>query len=910
MRHYITAIPLLLAVTLTSLSLLTQLHHAQAQVSPPIISSGLNTHVSGPITVDGKTQFNVTGGTRPGGGTNLFHSFGEFNVPTNMIANFHNDSNLPTSNILARVTGGNFSNINGLIQTSEFGTANLFLMNPAGFVFGPNASIHVGGAVHFTTADYLRLSDNHRFNTVPSPVADALLTTSDVAAFGFLTPQPLGITVQGSHLTAAKGSVISLVGGNLQIQSVVLPDGTIQRAHLSVPNGKIQLTSSNSPGEFDTTLQPLQVEGTSFQSFTSIILAPNSTIDVQGANTVSIRDSQFILSVKDARLTTSQNGGPLNTISLDQSTITNLASNGTQPGNILLKADIVRLNNSIISTDRGGVFTSTAENPRPGDIKIESNIFQSESSLIASGTPLPGSSGNGGTITLNIKEAANLTDTLITSQTIGQGHAGTINIAAKNLTLIDSYLTTTTGDSVDIGSVATGNAGGINLAVNTLTMRDSLLDSRSLFSAGKAGTVAIRALEFISMIGSGDLSFGVTTATAGAPEFCSGLCGGNGGKITVQSPSITLDQVGLSSSTTGMGNAGDILIETQNLKILNGAQITASAEGSVATGAGGTVTIQGLTGLAPSIIFDGRGSGIFTNTEGTGVGGNINVVSKSMLLQNGSAISAETSGQSQDAKGGSIIIIATDQVTLTDGASIEASSIGLGDAGNISIHAGQRFMIHNGLVTTSASQAAGGDIEIKASDFVSLVNGRISTSVLGGSGNGGNISIDPNMVVLQNNSQIVANALTGHGGNITIATPLFLADQSSLVNASSQFGLNGTVTIQSPVSNLSGTVGQLTSQPSPVHLLVQNRCVALANGQPSTLIVGGRQTFSTTPGGWASSPTLMAIGTGEPVGVRSEERTIGLPAASENDVLSLRHVTPPSFLVRSFANDVHTGCRL
>jgi len=63
----------------------------------PITSSGLNTQISGPIAVGGQTQFNITGGTRPGGGTNLFHSFGNFNVPNNNIANFLNDAGLPTS---------------------------------------------------------------------------------------------------------------------------------------------------------------------------------------------------------------------------------------------------------------------------------------------------------------------------------------------------------------------------------------------------------------------------------------------------------------------------------------------------------------------------------------------------------------------------------------------------------------------------------------------------------------------------------------------------------------------------------------------------------------------------------------------------------------------------------------------
>ena len=107
--------------------------------------------MSGPIAVAGQTQFNITGGTRPGGGTNLYHSFGNFNVPNNNVANFLNNTGLPTTNILGRVTGGNGSNIFGTIQTTGFGGANLFLINPAGFLFGPNATVkrRRDGGVHF-----------------------------------------------------------------------------------------------------------------------------------------------------------------------------------------------------------------------------------------------------------------------------------------------------------------------------------------------------------------------------------------------------------------------------------------------------------------------------------------------------------------------------------------------------------------------------------------------------------------------------------------------------------------------------------------------------------------------------------------------------------------------------------------
>src|SRR5437773_1829029 len=86
--------------------------------------------------------------------------------------------------LLSRVTGGNPSSIFGTIQTTGFGSANLFLLNPAGVLFGPTATLNLGGSFHVSTADYLRLTDGVRFNAIPGP-QDALLSTAPVAAFGF-----------------------------------------------------------------------------------------------------------------------------------------------------------------------------------------------------------------------------------------------------------------------------------------------------------------------------------------------------------------------------------------------------------------------------------------------------------------------------------------------------------------------------------------------------------------------------------------------------------------------------------------------------------------------------------------------------------------------------------------------------
>src|SRR5262249_53435614 len=142
----------------------------------------------------------------------------------------------------------------------------LFLMNPAGFLFGPNATVNVGGMMHVTTADYLKLADGNLFNAIPDVLADAMLTTSPVASFGFLGSNPAAIAVQGSQLTVASGTGLSLVGGNTGFHytdpntgmSASVPDGvTMTGGRLSAPGGQINLVSMGSPGEISsTTLTP------------------------------------------------------------------------------------------------------------------------------------------------------------------------------------------------------------------------------------------------------------------------------------------------------------------------------------------------------------------------------------------------------------------------------------------------------------------------------------------------------------------------------------------------------------------------------------------------------------------------------------------------------------------------------
>ncbi|HRI39348.1 MAG TPA: filamentous hemagglutinin N-terminal domain-containing protein, partial [Nitrospira sp.] len=171
------------------------------------------------VTPDG-TTFKITGGTRSdeGRGTNLFHSFDQFSVGPGDVAKFLNTTPAPhTENIVSRVTGQSPSSIFGTIDTTNYPGANLFLMNPAGIIFGPTAKLDIGGSVTFTTANYLRLAGaaGSSSGIFYADVTRAnVLTSASIAAFGFLEANPTSISLQGSTLKTTPGKSISLVGGD------------------------------------------------------------------------------------------------------------------------------------------------------------------------------------------------------------------------------------------------------------------------------------------------------------------------------------------------------------------------------------------------------------------------------------------------------------------------------------------------------------------------------------------------------------------------------------------------------------------------------------------------------------------------------------------------------------------------
>jgi filamentous hemagglutinin family protein len=170
--------------------------------------------------VTGNPNFQVDGGARRG--ANLFHSFDQFSVPTGGSAYFNNAADV--QNIFSRVTGESVSDIDGLIRAN--GTANLFFLNPNGILFGPNASLNIGGSFVGTTANAIGFSNGEVFSSDATQALPSRLLNVNPNALFFnqLAAQPVvnqstfnerGLQVPAEQNLLLVGGAIQLDGGRL-----------------------------------------------------------------------------------------------------------------------------------------------------------------------------------------------------------------------------------------------------------------------------------------------------------------------------------------------------------------------------------------------------------------------------------------------------------------------------------------------------------------------------------------------------------------------------------------------------------------------------------------------------------------------------------------------------------------------
>jgi filamentous hemagglutinin family protein len=671
----------------TSGILLVADQNVLAEVPTSITSSGLNTHVSVPTLLpSGQITHDITGGTRPGNGPNLFHSFGDFSVGTNNIANFLNDSGLPTANILGRVTGGSVSNIFGTIQTTGFGNANLFLMNPAGFVFGPTATLNVGGMMTFTTADYMRLADGARFKAVPNAAADMLLSAAPVAAFGFLGSNPAAITVQGSQFSVADGTGISLVGGKITIQSGTLDDGTVQAASLSAPSGHVNLVSVAKPKNPN---KGGEISATDF--------SPSATAGFKSLGTVVVADGATI-STSTTGITSELSGGTV-FIRAGQLTVVNssLTADGlTQPpynlapgGRIEVHAGTVTLDHATISANSG---RGTAGQIIFSDLE---KLTSTDSTLAADVRSFLGNDATvrGGSLTIgsSATKSVTLTDTTLSASTNASasgssvGNAGDITVTGRELSIKGGDVSSIAGSqSVRAGGVITLNGDQINLTDTSLSSYNN-----SSGSHNTGGAIVLQGLKSTETTPTTAKSVVIDNSSIVAGQ---GVASYFGGDIIIHANDVMLNNATLRSN--GFRQGGSIsLADVGTLRSMD------STLNTISSGSGGTIVLGAPA--TRSILLQ---NSTMTTRGVMGDGGAINITAGKQFQSVGSTLDAS----SNLANGGTISIRAG-RLSVTDGSTVTAQGAGPGQEGTIQFEFGKKLTVQDSVVTPAATILSGWD---------------------------------------------------------------------------------------------------------------------------------------------------------------------------------------------------------
>jgi len=780
---------------------------AQPTTGSVVLDGTLGT--SGPLS---GPNYNITADLGKIVGNNLFQSFSQFNLVNGDVATFSGPLNI--HNILARITGGSPSFIDGTIQSTIPG-ANLFFINPFGVLFGSHAQVNVGGSFAVTSASYVKLADGGRFDAA-NPAND-VLTAAPVSAFGFLNSTPGAISFQDSSLSVPAGQSFSVIGGNI----------TLSGATIQAPGGRINLISITSTGELALDVTDLNT------------LPDTSGFNGLGAITIQ-DDVNGNSSYVDASDTS--NGGGQVVIRGGSLMVQNSAIEADALGAMQEKGVDINVTGDLTVDDGGQITanTGTAGSANAGAINITAGAITLDGGwMVVSGTPQgplvtgitadtePGASGNAGIVTittptLNIQNGAR-----VSAATGGSGNAGAVTVSANSI-YIDAQ-----------------NAQGLNAPATGIDV--STLEQGV---GGSAGTVTIQPL-------SGPLSLQILNG-----GLISAISGNNGagGSINIVADSIELDGqtsdlfTGIRSGAEGLGSAGqggDIHIQTRTLTLANGAQISAQ---TFSMGGGGSISVNA------DIIEVLSGSSIDAETFGAGPGGNITLAATTSLILNGQH--AEIDGGNTygvpgyDAPAGNVTIT-TPLLEVLNGGLISASALGGSPGGNITVNAGNLVLDNNSGISAASISAPGGTIAITAKGTIQLSeNSTISASSLhsdGGNvsltspslidlrnsqinasagGGGGNVTIDPQSVAL-NNSTITASAGTGIGGKITIepASSVYLLD--STLDAHSTSGSGGNILVASPAGNTgTGTAG------APLVTLNQSDVVANApQGQ------GGNITF-------------------------------------------------------------------
>jgi len=645
-------------------------------------------------------------------GSNLFHSFKDFNLNRSESATFSGPNSI--NNVISRVTGGNSSNIDGLIR-STISNADMYLLNPHGIMFGKNAQLDVQGSFHASTADYLRLEDGGRFDA--RQPKNSLLTVAPVEAFGFLTNSPASLSIEGSQLSVPSEKTLSLIGGDL----------TINQAELVTKFGHFNLISVAGIGEVIPKDDALSVS------------TPLGDITIHNSQIASNDDG---ISIRDGRFELTNSGINTNVLDNDGSAIDIVAEN-------------LKLQNSVIGS-------ATTISKKGATIKISVNdvlTIGNKSALMSFAT----NSGNAGNIEIKARQMVITDGSMIFNITSGTGNAGNIDIDAHQMRLKNgSHIINTT--------FRNGNGGNIIIrVVDTLTISGGATDQTvidSLTIPGGATDQTVIPSTITNLSPSKEIG----------QQMCP-LCSlddnhdiGKTGNIEMEARQITLTEgASIFSGTIGSGDSGAVKIKVADtLTLLGGKILSTSGSGEANAGNAGDIKIK-----ANQIILKNEAQ-IDASTLGPGQGGNIVIQVDDSVSLSGSLISAGTTGKMDKAGIGGLIMLQAKQLIITDSAAISTNTFGHGNGGDIALQIGDSITLSGGAYIDSSTQGSGkgGTIDIKVSNALTLSNSYIlakSKSVTADAGDALGIVIEARQITLTDGAQISSATFgAGKGGTIII----------------------------------------------------------------------------------------------------------------------------------------------
>ncbi|MEH2067775.1 MAG: CHAT domain-containing protein [Nostoc sp.] len=786
---------------------------AQAQKIVPA-ADGTNT-----IVTPNGNRLDITGGTTSKDGANLFHSFQQFGISPEQIANFQASPAL--QNILGRVTGGNPSIINGLIEVTG-GNSNLFLMNPAGFIFGSNASLNVPGAFTVTTANGIGFGSSW-FNAIGVNDYNALVGNPN--GFAFSTNQP-GAIANAGNLVVGSGQNLNLLGGTV-----------VNTGQLSAPGGQITVTSV--PGQNWVRLsQP--------GNLLSLEIQPLASSSNQLNNwTIPIASLPELLTVGNTGLTASPDG----TVKLTGSNVTIPTTPGTtivsgtvnassQTGGTVIalgkRVGVIDANINASGSNGGGTVLIGGDYQGKGTLPNADQTYVDSNSLINADSNL---NGNGGRVIVWGDKTTGFFGNITARGGLNSGNGGKVEVSGKENLIYRGNADLSVKNGI-VGNLLLDPT-DINIVDGTNAPQDASLpeifqnDSPAIFTISKASLESQNAAVTLAATNNITIANGVSlnfvndggkaiafTADAdgnGVGAFTMGIgdtIRTNGRDITISGASLSLGVINTSSFFIDEGG--------QFITNGNGANVTLSARGNITAG-DIIATGQGYQSSSGSIIVQSTSGGITLNNLDTSnvqdpnpdfpasaTAGGVTLSAAGNILTN--TINSSSINGSEFGRGGDVVAKTT-LGSITTGA-INSSIVSpksdpfTGTAGTVSLTARDNITV-NGAIDTSATTTAGnigtaatgGNVALETTNTFgstirfSSINTQSRTNVFNfeltqDTGQGGNVQVLTNGLV--QGIGTINNGETDTG--VTIATSKFAPFRGSPILQPIAGG--GTVRIQ------------------------------------------------------------------------------------------------------------------